>query len=93
MEKKEAFEKSRLPAFWGPNYDSVLNQDHGGNLLMGLQTMDLQADDGKIMKVEIAPKSRARDVIIGNTPLREMGQPVQIRQLFGTQVQSRMTQR
>ncbi len=39
---------SRFPAFWGPNFDWVPDQDHGGNLMMALQTMLLQADDGKI---------------------------------------------
>ena len=39
---------SRFPAFWGPNFDWIPDQDHGGNLMMALQTMLLQADDGKI---------------------------------------------
>ncbi len=97
MKKKDDFEKSRFPAFWGPNYDSVPDQDHGGNLLMGLQTMILQADGGrihllpawpdkwdldfrlhaprnttvegrvrggKLIKLDVTPKSRERDVII-----------------------------
>jgi hypothetical protein len=32
----------RFPAFWGPNFDWVPDQDHGGNGLMALQTMLLQ---------------------------------------------------
>ncbi len=39
---------SRFPAFWGPNFDWIPDQDHGGNLMMALQTMLLQADEGKI---------------------------------------------
>ncbi|MBZ0257627.1 DUF5703 domain-containing protein, partial [bacterium] len=39
---------SRFPAFWGPNFDWIPDQDHGGNLMKTLQTMLLQADDGKI---------------------------------------------
>ena len=35
---------SRFPAFWGPNFDWIPDQDHGGNLLMALQAMVLQAD-------------------------------------------------
>jgi len=47
---------SRFPAFWGPNMDWIPDQDHGGNLLMGLQTMILQADDGKIRLLPAWPK-------------------------------------
>jgi len=32
----------RFPAFWGPNFDWVPDQDHGANGLMALQTMLLQ---------------------------------------------------
>ena len=35
---------SRFPAFWGPNYDWVPDQCHGGNLLNATQTMLLQAE-------------------------------------------------
>ncbi|MEE9603076.1 MAG: DUF5703 domain-containing protein, partial [Thermoguttaceae bacterium] len=47
--KMERYRHNRFPAFWGPNYDWVPDQDHGGNLLMVLQTMLLQADNGKIL--------------------------------------------
>ena len=47
---------SRFPAFWGPNFDWIPDQDHGGNILMGLQTMILQADDGKIRLLPAWPK-------------------------------------
>jgi hypothetical protein len=39
---------SRFPAFWGPNFDWVPDQDHGGNLMKALQTMLLQAEDQRI---------------------------------------------
>ena len=48
--------ESRFPAFWGPNFDWIPDQDHGGNLLMGLQTMILHADDGKIRLLPAWPK-------------------------------------
>jgi Domain of unknown function (DUF5703)/Concanavalin A-like lectin/glucanases superfamily len=35
---------SRFPAFWGPNYDWVPDQDHGGVLMRTLQTMLMQTD-------------------------------------------------
>lgn len=34
--------ESRFPAFWGPNFDWIPDQTHGGNLLMTLQTMLFQ---------------------------------------------------
>ncbi|MCC5790836.1 MAG: hypothetical protein JJT75_14495, partial [Opitutales bacterium] len=34
----------RFPAFWGPNFDWIPDQDHGSNILMGTQTMLLQSD-------------------------------------------------
>ena len=37
-------ENSRFPAFWGPNYDWVPDQDHGGVLMKTLQSMILQPD-------------------------------------------------
>jgi hypothetical protein len=38
------YKLSRFPAFWGPNYDWVPDQDHGGVLMRGVQAMLLQAD-------------------------------------------------
>ncbi|MFO7616609.1 MAG: DUF5703 domain-containing protein, partial [Bacteroidales bacterium] len=35
---------SRFPAFWGPNYDWVPDQDHGGILVKAFQSMLLQTD-------------------------------------------------
>jgi len=42
-------ELSRFPAFWGPNFDWIPDQDHGGNLMMALQTMLLQHDGRRIL--------------------------------------------
>lgn len=38
----------KFPAFWGPNYDWIPDQDHGGNLMTALQAMILQCDGDKI---------------------------------------------
>lgn len=35
---------SRFPVFWGPNYDWVPDQDHGGVLMRTLQTMLMQTE-------------------------------------------------
>jgi hypothetical protein len=35
---------SRFPAFWGPNYDWVPDQDHGGVLMKAFQAMLMQAE-------------------------------------------------
>lgn len=53
---KTKHKESRFPAFWGPNFDWLPDQCHGGNLLMGLQAMILQADDGKIRLLPAWPK-------------------------------------
>jgi alpha-L-fucosidase 2 len=39
---------SRFPAFWGPNFDWVPDQDHGGVLMLTLQRMVLQAEHGRL---------------------------------------------
>lgn len=46
----------RFPAFWGPNFDWVPDQDHGANGLMALQTMLLQWDGRKIFLFPAWPK-------------------------------------
>lgn len=48
-------EESRFPAFWGPNFDWIPDQDHGGNLMKAFQTMLLQTDDGKIILMPAWP--------------------------------------
>ncbi len=48
---------SRFPAFWGPNFDWVPDQDHGANGMMGLEAMLLQADGRKIYVLPAWPKA------------------------------------
>jgi len=38
---------SRFPAFWGPNFDWVPDQDHGSAACMALQYMLMQCDEGQ----------------------------------------------
>ncbi|MEI6786930.1 MAG: DUF5703 domain-containing protein [bacterium] len=47
---------SRLPAFWGPNFDWVPDQDHGSVACIALQRMVLQTDQGKIRLLPAWPK-------------------------------------
>jgi len=47
---------SRFPAFWGPNFDWVPDQDHGGNNMMGLQAMALQPVGRKLLLLPAWPK-------------------------------------
>jgi hypothetical protein len=47
---------SRFPAFWGPNFDWIPDQDHGSNGMMGLQAMVLQFDGRKIYVLPAWPK-------------------------------------
>ena len=45
----------RFPTFWGPNFDWVPDQCHGGNLLTVTQEMLLQAAGGKIILCPALP--------------------------------------
>ncbi|MCD6394767.1 MAG: hypothetical protein J7M40_14845, partial [Planctomycetes bacterium] len=47
---------SRFPAFWGPNYDWVPDQDHGGILLKAFQSMLMQTDGRKVYLLPAWPK-------------------------------------
>jgi hypothetical protein len=49
-------EGSRFPAFWGPNYDWIPDQDHGANLVTALQMMLMQWDGDKILLFPAWPK-------------------------------------
>jgi hypothetical protein len=49
-------EGSRFPGFWGPNYDWIPDQDHGGVLLKALQAMLMQTDGRKILLLPAWPK-------------------------------------
>jgi hypothetical protein len=48
---------SRFPAFWGPNFDWVPDQDHGANGMMALQAMLLQSDGRKLLLFPAWPKT------------------------------------
>ncbi|MGB7295654.1 MAG: DUF5703 domain-containing protein [Candidatus Aminicenantales bacterium] len=48
-------EGSRFPAFWGPNYDWIPDQDHGGVLLKALQAMLMQTDGKRIFLLPAWP--------------------------------------
>ncbi len=52
---KRKHEGSRFPAFWGPNYDWIPDQCHGGNLLNTVQTMILQTDGKRILLLPAWP--------------------------------------
>ncbi len=45
---RAAQNRSRFPAFWGPNYDWLPDQCHGGVLVTTLQSMLMQCDGEKI---------------------------------------------
>ena len=46
---------SRFPAFWGPNYDWIPDQDHGGVLMKAVQAMLLQTEGKKIFLLPAWP--------------------------------------
>ncbi|MDJ0745523.1 MAG: DUF5703 domain-containing protein [Xenococcaceae cyanobacterium MO_167.B27] len=46
----------RFPAFWGPNYDWIPDQTHGGVGMIALQKMLLQADGKRILLFPAWPK-------------------------------------
>jgi len=48
---------SRFPAFWGPNFDWIPDQDHGVNILTTLQLMLLQSDGRKLYILPAWPRS------------------------------------
>lgn len=54
---KNKHEASRFSAFWGPNYDWIPDQCHGGNLMMTLQSMLLQTEGDKILLFPAWPKN------------------------------------
>ncbi len=47
---------SRFPAFWGPNFDWVPDQDHGNVAMLALQSMLLQAEGKRILVLPAWPK-------------------------------------
>jgi hypothetical protein len=60
---------SRFPAFWGPNFDWVPDQDHGSNILTTLQRMLLQWDGRRILVLPAWPKGWDADFRL-HAPLR-----------------------
>ncbi|WP_303018728.1 DUF5703 domain-containing protein [Parabacteroides goldsteinii] len=46
----------RFPVIWGPNFDWSPDQDHGGNLLLTLQEMVMQAYGDKVYVLPAFPK-------------------------------------
>jgi hypothetical protein len=40
--------QSRFPVFWGPGYDWIPDQDHGGVLCKGVQSLIMQCDGKRI---------------------------------------------
>ena len=47
---------SRFPAFWGPNYDWIPDQDHGCVAMIALQTMLMQTEGDRILLFPAWPK-------------------------------------
>jgi hypothetical protein len=59
---------SRFPAFWGPNYDWIPDQDHGGILMKAFQAMLMQTEpaigeehDGRIHLLPAWPRDWSVD--------------------------------
>ncbi len=48
---------SRFPAFWGPNFDWIPDQDHGSVAMIALQRMLMQCEGRKILLLPAWPKS------------------------------------
>lgn len=48
--------ESRFPAFWGPNYDWVPDQDHGSVLMIAVQSMLMQCEGRKIFVLPAWPR-------------------------------------
>ncbi len=47
---------SRFPAFWGPNFDWIPDQDHGGVAMLALQKMLMQCDGAKVLLFPAWPR-------------------------------------
>lgn len=46
----------RFPAMWGPNYDWLPDQDHGGNIMLTLQQMVMQTSGDQIFLLPAWPE-------------------------------------
>ena len=60
---------SRFPAFWGPNFDWIPDQDHGCNGLMALQAMLLQSDGADLRLFPAWPPDREVEFRL-NAPMK-----------------------
>jgi hypothetical protein len=54
-------EGSRFPAFWGPNYDWIPDQDHGSVAMIALQRMLLQCEGRQILLLPAWPRDWSVD--------------------------------
>jgi hypothetical protein len=50
-------EGSRFPAFWGPNFDWIPDQDHGGVAMIALQKMLMQTVDERVLLFPAWPRN------------------------------------
>lgn len=46
----------KFPTYFGPNFDWVPDQDHGGNLMTSIQDLVIQSYDGKVYLLPAFPK-------------------------------------
>ena len=46
----------RFPAFWGPNWDWIPDQDHGSNILICMQAMLMQSKGDSLLLFPAWPK-------------------------------------
>ena len=53
---KNKHKASRFPGFWGPNYDWIPDQTHGGVLMKTFQSMLMQTDGRTIYLLPAWPK-------------------------------------
>jgi len=60
----------KFPAYFGPNFDWVPDQDHGGNLMTHIQDMVIQSHDGNVYLLPAFPKDwdvQFKFAVPGNT--------------------------
>jgi len=75
---------SRFPAFWGPNYDWIPDQDHGSVAMLALQRMLLQVDGERLLLFPAWPKAWDVEFRLhapGGTTVEAKLQDGQLRQL------------
>lgn len=57
VDGKKAHNNMKFPGFWGPNFDWLPDQCHGGMVMIVLQSMLLQRDGDKVLLFPAWPKS------------------------------------